>query len=145
MIKHNIVPGSDGSGVVVSVGKSVTTRAPGDKVVTHLVPNISPSRFPAPADISAGLGQAADGTIREYGVFHENTLVRMPNNLSFEQAATLTCSGLTAWNALYGGGRGPKKGDTILTQGTGGVSIAAVQVRPHNLELRAVETKCVSE
>lgn len=114
---------------MVTVGKSVTSHAPGDKVVTHLVPDISPGRFPTAADISGGLGQAVDGTIREYGVFHENTLVHMPQNLTFEQAATLTCSGLTAWNALYGGGRGPKKGDTILTQGTGGVSIAAVQVR----------------
>ena len=114
---------------MVTVGKSVTSHAPGDKVVTHLVQDISPGRFPTAADISGGLGQAVDGTIREYGVFHENTLVHMPQNLTFEQAATLTCSGLTAWNALYGGGRGPKKGDTILTQGTGGVSIAAVQVR----------------
>ena len=128
MTEPNVVPGSDGAGIVVSIGKAVTYHAPGDKVVTHLVPNIPPSRFPTGADITAGLGQAVDGTIREYGVFHENTLVHMPNNLSFEQAATLTCSGLTAWNALYGGGRGPKKGDTILTQGTGGVSIAAVQV-----------------
>jgi NADPH:quinone reductase-like Zn-dependent oxidoreductase len=79
-------------------------------------------------EISSGLGQAIHGTIREYGVFHENILVHMPKNLSFEQAATLTCSGLTAWNALFGGGRGPRKGDTILTQGTGGVSIAALQV-----------------
>ena len=129
MVEPNVVPGSDGAGVVISVGKSVLSHAPGDKVVTHLVPNIAASRFPTAVDISAGLGQAADGTIREYGVFHENTLVHMPTNLSFEQAATLTCSGLTAWNALYGGGSGPKKGDTILTQGTGGVSIAAVQVR----------------
>lgn len=76
-----------------------------------------------------GLGQNAHGTIQQFGVFHESALVHMPKNLSYEQAATLTCSGLTAWNALYGGGKGPKKGDTILTQGTGGVSIAALQVR----------------
>lgn len=79
-------------------------------------------------DINQGLGQIEHGTLREYGVFHENALIHMPKNLSFEQAATLTCSGLTAWNALFGGGRGPKKGDCILTQGTGGVSIAAMQV-----------------
>jgi len=53
----------------------------------------------------------------------------MPRNLTFEQASTLTCSGLTAWNALFGGrGGGLKAGDTVLTQGTGGVSVAALQV-----------------
>lgn len=88
------------------------------------------------ADINQGLGQIDHGTLQEYGVFHENTLVHMPKNLSFEQAATLTCSGLTAWNALFGGGRGPEKGDTVLTQGTGGVSIAALQVRyTHSLHV----------
>lgn len=84
--------------------------------------------FPTAADISSGLGQVAEGTIQEYGVFDETALVSMPTNLSFEQAATLTCSGLTAWNALFGGGRMVGKGDTVLTQGTGGVSIAALQV-----------------
>jgi NADPH:quinone reductase-like Zn-dependent oxidoreductase len=79
------------------------------------------------ADINIGLGQQVNGTIQEYGIFHESVLVHMPKNLSFHQAATLTCSGLTAWNVLFGGGRGPKKGDVILTQGTGGVSIAALQ------------------
>lgn len=129
MISPNVVPGSDGAGVVHSVGKFVTNFAPGDKVVTHLVPHVLPNTFPVMADISFGLGQVAQGTIQEYGVFHETALVSMPKNLSFEQAATLTCSGLTAWNALFGGGRTVGKGDTVLTQGTGGVSIAALQVK----------------
>ncbi|RDW59147.1 hypothetical protein BP5796_12071 [Coleophoma crateriformis] len=123
----NVVPGSDGAGIVHSVGKSVTTFAPGDKVVTHLVPHALPHVFPTGADVSSGLGQVAQGTIQEYGVFDETALVAMPKNLSFEQAATLTCSGLTAWNALFGGGKKVGKGDTVLTQGTGGVSVAALQ------------------
>lgn len=129
-IQPGIVPGSDGAGVIVSSGMSVTGFAPGDKVVTHLVPNAPEDVFPTMVEISTGLGQATHGTIREYGIFHEDLLVHMPKNLSFEQAATLTCSGLTAWNALFGDGRGPERGDTILTQGTGGVSIAALQVKP---------------
>jgi NADPH:quinone reductase-like Zn-dependent oxidoreductase len=88
----------------------------------------APDAFLTLEEISTGYGHALYGTIREYGVFHESALVHMPKNLSFEQASTLTCSGLTAWNALFGGGRGPKKGDTVLTQGTGGVSVAALQV-----------------
>jgi NADPH:quinone reductase-like Zn-dependent oxidoreductase len=135
VITSNIVPGSDGAGTVLSTGKSVTSFASGDKVVTHLVPHALPNAFPTGVDISSGLGHAVDGTIREYGVFDESALIRMPENLSFEQAATLTCSGLTAWNALFGGGRGLRKGDTILTQGTGGVSMAALQVNLTSLYL----------
>lgn len=80
-------------------------------------------------DITLGLGQQAHGTLTQYGVFHETALVHMPAGISFTEAATLTCSALTAWNALFGlKGREVKKGDWVLTQGTGGVSIAALQV-----------------
>lgn len=125
----NVVPGSDGAGVVVSIGKSVTSFAVGAQVVTHVVPHIAKDAIPTHADISSGLGQAVHGTIQQYGVFHDTALVRMPANLTFEQAATLTCSGLTAWNALFGDGKTLEQGDSVLTQGTGGVSIAALQVR----------------
>lgn len=67
-----------------------------------------------------------DGCLRQQGVFDEQGLVHMPQNLDYIEASTLTCAGLTAWNALYG----MKKlmpGDWVLTQGTGGVSIFAVQ------------------
>lgn len=124
---HNVVPGSDGAGVVVSIGKLVKAFSPGEKVVTHMLPNFSEDGFPTMTEIGAGLGHSIDGTIREFGVFHESALVHMPKNLSFEEAATLTCSGLTAWNALFGGGKTLGKNDTVLTQGTGGVSVAALQ------------------
>ncbi|PVH86225.1 alcohol dehydrogenase [Cadophora sp. DSE1049] len=124
---HNVVPGSDGAGVIVSFGKLVKAFSPGDKVVTHMLPNFPEDAFPTMTEIGAGLGHAIDGTIREFGVFDERALVHMPQNLSFEEAATLTCSGLTAWNALFGGGKTLGKGDTVLTQGTGGVSVAALQ------------------
>jgi NADPH:quinone reductase-like Zn-dependent oxidoreductase len=135
VITPNVVPGSDGAGQVVSIGKSVKTFKEGDKVVTHLVPSIAFAEAPTFAHISAGLGHAVDGTVREYGVFNEDALVRMPKNLSFEQASTLTCSGLTAWNALFGGGKKLGKGNTVLTQGTGGVSVAALQVSALSLSI----------
>lgn len=81
------------------------------------------------SDAAEGVGQTVDGTLRQYGVFHESTIVHMPSNLSFVEAATLTCSGLTAWNALFGlESKAPRKGDVVVVQGTGGVSIAALQV-----------------
>jgi NADPH:quinone reductase-like Zn-dependent oxidoreductase len=81
-------------------------------------------------DISSGLGQRVNGTLCRTGVFHYSALVEIPESLTFEEAATLTCSGLTAWNALMGlKGREVKDGDWILVQGTGGVSVAALQVR----------------
>ncbi|KAH7312014.1 alcohol dehydrogenase [Rhexocercosporidium sp. MPI-PUGE-AT-0058] len=124
---HNVVPGSDGAGVIISTGKLVSSFKSGDKVVTHMLPNFPSEAFPTMLEIGAGLGHAIDGTFREFGVFDQGALVHMPKNLSFEEAATLTCSGLTAWNALFGGGKALGKGDSVLTQGTGGVSVAALQ------------------
>ncbi|KAF9895431.1 hypothetical protein FE257_000337 [Aspergillus nanangensis] len=127
-IKENIVPSSDGAGVVEAVGSGVTQFQPGDKVCTHLTSNMpkdAPANF---ADINTGLGQIIDGTLRSYGVFPDTSLVKMPTTLTFAEAATLTCSGLTAWNALFGlATKEPKRGDIVLIQGTGGVSIAALQ------------------
>lgn len=82
------------------------------------------------ADVGTGLGGALDGTLRQYGSFDENGLVKMPESLDFKQGSTLPCAALTAWNALYGvEGKRLMPGDTVLTQGTGGVSIFALQVR----------------
>ena len=71
-----------------------------------------------------------NGTLRQYGVFEESGLVKMPSTLDFKQASTLPCAALTAWNGLYGvEGKILRPGDTVLTQGTGGVSMFALQVR----------------
>jgi len=72
------------------------------------------------------LGGNIDGATSEYGVFNENGLVEIPINLSYREAATLPCAGLTAWNALYDG-KAFRPGHTDLTQGTGGVGMFAVQ------------------
>ena len=74
------------------------------------------------------LGGAVDGTLCQYGALDEQGLVKMPESLDFRQGSTLPCAAVTAWNALYGvEGKSLKPGDTILTQGTGGVSLFALQ------------------
>lgn len=125
--KSGVIPGSDGAGTVEAVGSRVTRFKPGDKVITlfnqgHLAGSLDG------ASLGTGLGGAIDGTLRDYAAFDEQGLVHVPKNLNFYEAATLTCAGLTAWNALYGlESRALKPGDTVLTQGTGGVSIFALQ------------------
>lgn len=123
-----VVPGSDGAGEVVEVGPKVTQFKKGDKVATLF--NQGHQYGPIDAQAAGtGLGGVIDGTLREYGVFNENGLVRAPKNLNYLETSTLTCAALTSWNALYG--LNPlKPGDTVLVQGTGGVSIFALQVAP---------------
>ena len=121
-----VIAGSDGAGTVVAVGSRVKKWKAGDRVVTLF--NQGHQR----GDISVaasrtGLGGFVDGTLRQYGAFDQDGIVRMPANLGFVEAATLTCAALTSWNALYGLKR-LEKGQTVLVQGTGGVSLFALQV-----------------
>ncbi|KAI9885906.1 MAG: hypothetical protein M1823_002279 [Watsoniomyces obsoletus] len=119
------VPGSDGAGIVEATGSRVTRFQPGSKVVTlfnqkHLAGSLDP------ISIRTGLGGVLDGNLTQYAVFNEEGLVTIPSNLNFLEASTLPCAAVTAWNALYG--LIPlQPGETVLTQGTGGVSIFAVQ------------------
>ncbi|KAH7162245.1 hypothetical protein B0J13DRAFT_614908 [Dactylonectria estremocensis] len=126
-IAPNVVPGSDGAGTVLAVGKNVKRFKTGDKVITlfnqgHIGGSLDQ------LSMQTGLGGTIDGTLRTVAAFDEQGLVRMPSNLSFIEASTLTCAGVTAWNALFG--LSDKKlmaGQWVLTQGTGGVSIFGVQ------------------
>jgi NADPH:quinone reductase-like Zn-dependent oxidoreductase len=126
-VKPNVVPGSDGAGIVLKIGKNVTRFQPGDQVITmlnqqHLGGSLDPKTM------RYGLGASVDGTLRTVGAFDEQGLVAMPQGLSFTEAATLTCAGLTAWNALFGlQGRPLMAGQWVLALGTGGVSIFAIQ------------------
>ncbi|EXJ89631.1 alcohol dehydrogenase [Capronia epimyces CBS 606.96] len=122
-----VVPGSDGAGTVVAAGKKVTQFKAGDKVCTLF--NQEHQAGPVtPLALGSGLGGAIDGTLRKVAVFPEHGLVAAPSSLSPIEASTLTCAPLTAWNALYGlASKALKPGDVVLTQGTGGVSLAAVQ------------------
>lgn len=118
-------PRSDGAGEVVEVGSQVTRFQVGQRVVaipyqTFLAGSMSISHS------TSGIGGAVDGVLCEYGTFNEQGLVLIPDSLSYREAATLPCAGLTAWNALYGA-KALKPGDTVLVQGTGGVSIFALQ------------------
>lgn len=77
----------------------------------------------------SGLGGSIDGTLRSIGAFDEQGLVKMPSSLSFIEAATLSCAGLTAWNALFGLlAKELTAGQWLLTQGTGGVSLFALKL-----------------
>ncbi|KAM0083285.1 hypothetical protein ACKRZS_004495 [Fusarium odoratissimum] len=80
-----------------------------------------------PAIAATGLGGTIDGALRQYGVFNEDGVVRAPSNISFAEARTFAGAPLTSWNALYGF-RPLKVGETVLVQGTGGVSISALQL-----------------
>ncbi|EEH05311.1 alcohol dehydrogenase [Histoplasma capsulatum G186AR] len=119
------VPCSDSAGIVLSTGPRVVHFRRGDRVCTLF--NQTHQSNPITRDsMSSGLGGTLDGTLRKYAVLPETGLVMAPSNLSPIAASTLSCAPLTAWNALYG--LTPlKPGDVVLTQGTGGVSLAAIQ------------------
>ncbi|KAL6693118.1 NAD(P)-binding protein [Trichoderma pleuroticola] len=123
----NVIPGSDGAGTVVAVGKHVRRFTPGDRVVTAFFQDYVAGPFQLSAAVSA-LGGALDGTLHTYGAFNEQGLVRIPSILSSLEASTLTCAGVTAWSALFGlSDYRVSAGKWVLTQGTGGVSVFALQ------------------
>ena len=120
------VPLSDGAGEIVEVGQGVTNWKVGDRVCPIFTQGWIEGRRSAAKDrTSLGAGDV-DGVLREYGAFHESGLVRIPDHLSFEEAATLPCAAVTAWHALIRIGN-LRAGETVLTLGTGGVSVFATQ------------------
>jgi NADPH:quinone reductase-like Zn-dependent oxidoreductase len=119
------VPVSDGAGEVVAVGEGVTAWKPGDRVVIPFMPAWSKGPLSATTSASA-LGGDVDGLLREFAVISADALLPIPPHLSFEQAATLPCAGVTAWNGLFDSGN-LQAGQTVLLQGTGGVSLFGLQ------------------
>jgi NADPH:quinone reductase-like Zn-dependent oxidoreductase len=119
------IPASDGAGEVVAVGDGVTRVKPGDRVAGIFLQNWIDGEADA-AKIRGALGGDIDGMLSQFVVLHENGVVRIPEHLSYEEASTLPCAAVTAWNAVVRAGR-VKAGDTVLMQGTGGVSIFALQ------------------
>ncbi|AGA28886.1 zinc-dependent alcohol dehydrogenase family protein [Singulisphaera acidiphila] len=119
------VPLSDAAGEVVEVGDGVTRVKVGDRVAPIFMQTWLAGEL-AEAHGKSALGGATEGVLAEFVVLHENGLVLLPKHLSFEEGSTLPCAAVTAWNALFVAGN-IKAGDTILTQGTGGVSLFALQ------------------
>ena len=118
------IPCSDGAGEVAAVGEGVTAWKPGDRVAGIFMQNWLDGTL-TPTKARGALGGDIDGTLAEYIVLHETGLVPLPEHLSYQEAATLPCAAVTAWNALEAGELKP--GATVLVQGTGGVSIFAIQ------------------
>ena len=125
-IAYPRIPNSDGAGEVVEVGPGVTRFRAGDRVAGCFFQRWPAGGITAEAMASA-LGGALDGLLTEYAVLEQDGAVAIPAQLSFEEAATLPCAALTAWHILVEMG-GIKAGDTVLTLGTGGVSIFALQL-----------------
>ena len=123
------IPCSDGAGEVVAIGEGVGRVRVGDRVC-----GIFMQRWldgPLTAERSkAALGGDVDGMLAEYALLAEDGVVRFPEHLSYEEATTLPCAGVTAWNALHHAGEPgdpARGGETIVIQGTGGVSVFALQ------------------
>jgi NADPH:quinone reductase-like Zn-dependent oxidoreductase len=124
-VRLPLVPFSDSVGEVVEVGEGVSRFKPGDCVAAIFMQAWLGGGLTA-AKAKSALGAAIDGVLAKYVVLHEDGLVRVPEHLSYEEAATLPCAAVTAWHALITEG-GLKAGDTVLVMGTGGVSIFALQ------------------
>jgi NADPH:quinone reductase-like Zn-dependent oxidoreductase len=120
-----VIPASDGAGEVVATGAGATRFHPGDRVVASFMPRWVDGLLDETKARSA-LGAESDGMLAEEVVLNEEGLVSIPSHFSFEEAATLPCAGVTAWNAVVASGS-VKPGETVLVQGTGGVSIFALQ------------------
>ncbi|MBL8742877.1 MAG: NAD(P)-dependent alcohol dehydrogenase [Myxococcales bacterium] len=121
------IPVSDGAGEVIAVGTGVTRWRVGDRVAASFFPSwVEGELSDAHHQLALG-GSGADGMLQEEVVLPEHSWVRMPQGYSFEEAATLPCAGLTAWQALFEV-TSLRPGETVLLQGSGGVSVFALQL-----------------
>jgi NADPH:quinone reductase-like Zn-dependent oxidoreductase len=118
-VSRDTIPLSDGAGDVLAVGSAVSRFKRGDRVAATFFQPVTPP---------AALGSPLDGTLAEQVALTEDGLVTIPDHLTYEEAACLPCAGVTAWHALFRAGRPVKAGDIVLVLGTGGVSVAALQL-----------------
>jgi NADPH:quinone reductase-like Zn-dependent oxidoreductase len=124
-VKPPLTPLSDGAGEVTAVGPGVTRVKPGDRVCGIFMQRWL-SGAPNDDNAASALGGAIDGMLAEEVCLNADGLVHFPGHLSFEEAATLPCAAVTAWNALVRSGA-VRPGQSVLVLGTGGVSIFALQ------------------
>ena len=123
-LKLPLIPCSDGVGEVVELGEGVTGVRVGDRVCPIFAQQWLAGE-PTREKARSTLGGPLDGTLAELMTVDQEGLVKVPDHLTDEEAASLPCAAVTAWNALMAGG--VKAGDTVLVQGTGGVSLFALQ------------------
>ena len=119
------VPLSDGAGEVIAVGKNVQGFKAGDRVAGTFFTKWKDGKFSAAA-LASARGGTENGMLAEMVVATQDDLVRIPAHLSYEEASTLPCAGVTAWNALFKAAH-LQKGEYVLLEGTGGVSIFGLQ------------------
>ena len=121
------VPASDGAGEVVAVGESVTRFRVGDRVTGIYIPGWIDGDGSGPQGDYVSLGGPLPGVLAEYMVFNEQAVVATPPYLTDQEASTLPIAAVTAWTALFDHAR-LEPGQTVLVEGTGGVSIFALQL-----------------
>lgn len=127
-MKLPTIPLSDGAGEVFEIGSEVTEWKVGDRVMPLMIQRWFDGESSEEKRRTAmGAGPFWNGVARESAAFRQDAVVRIPDHLGFEEASTLPCAALTAWHALAASGN-LRPGETVLTLGTGGVSIFAVQI-----------------
>ncbi|WP_411824536.1 zinc-dependent alcohol dehydrogenase family protein [Leptospira sp. 'Mane'] len=120
-----MVPCSDGAGEVIEIGEGVSEFQVGDRVLATFAPRWIADKA-THQEMRHTLGGPLDGTLREYIIFSDSGLVKLPDHLSFEEGATLPCAALTAWSAFHIYSR-LVAGEVVVIQGTGGVSLFGLQ------------------
>jgi NADPH:quinone reductase-like Zn-dependent oxidoreductase len=133
--KPGFVPLSDGAGEIVARGPLVRGFEVGDRVAGIFRQNWLGGRMPLRA-LDSDLGGSRDGVLAEAIVLHEESIVKLPRHLSFQEGATLPCAAVTAWHALHAG-EPISAGQTVLVLGSGGVSVFALQFA-HELGARVI-------
>jgi NADPH:quinone reductase-like Zn-dependent oxidoreductase len=123
-VKPDVVMVSDGAGDIVELGQGVTRVKVGDRVALSIFPRWFDGPFAW--QTASQLGGSLDGTLTEFVAVSQDATIPIPDHLSFEEAAAFPCAGVTAWNALVGA-RPLYAGQTVLTLGSGGVSLFALQ------------------
>src|SRR5271170_6056146 len=141
-VRDKIVPLSDGAGEVVAIGAGVTRVKVGDKVAGCFFQRW-PGGEPSQNVQASALGGSIDGMLAEYAILEEDGVVKIPAHLSVEEGATLPCAAVTAWHAMVQHAK-LIAGQTVLLQGTGGVSIFGLQFG-HAMGVIAVITSSSDE
>ncbi len=136
-VREKLVPLSDGAGEVIEVGPGVTRVKVGDKVAGCFFQRW-PGGEPSPQVQASALGGGIDGMLAEYAVLEEEGVVKIPQHLSVEEGATLPCAAVTVWHAMMQHAH-LIAGQTVLLQGTGGVSIFGLQFA-HAMGILAIIT-----